>query len=389
MRSFFGWLFIVLLVSANVVTAMVLWRMTSDLQQASAAVNQQPAPEEFALPEPTRVSQPTLLPTAVTGVEPTPTGTPTPAPTATPAATPTPTETAVPPPSPSPTAPPPVAQAASFSLPPAAASSATEHVIIISIDGMRPDALFLAHTPVLDHLIERGAYSPKAQTLPLSVTLPSHASMLSGMTPAKHGIEWGLPYIGWPGMNGPTAFSVAHAAGLKTAMVFGKEKLNYLALPGSVDFLFGQDAHDTEVKDHALEVIAADMPGLLFVHFPDTDRVGHTYGWMSENQLQSIAFADGLIGEIVAALEQNGYLDSTLIIVTADHGGHGLGHGDDTPEDRTIPWLAAGPQVRPGIVLTSAINTYDTAATALYALNLPLPELWDGQPVREIFQPGP
>ncbi|GAB4449382.1 MAG: hypothetical protein Kow0031_31830 [Anaerolineae bacterium] len=385
MRSILGGFFIVLLVVANVVTAVVLWSMVSDVQQVSAALQQEPTPDSFLLPEPTVAGQPTPLPTPVTVIEPTATLPPT----ATPAPVPPPTET--PAPLPTATPPPPAAEVAAANLPPPTASARpnTEYVVIISIDGLRPDALFLAHTPTLDSLIERGAYSPNAQTLPLSVTLPSHASMLSGMTPAKHGIEWGLPYIGWPGMNGPTVFSVAHNAGLKTAMVFGKEKLSYIALPGSVDFLFGQDVHDPEVKDRAIEAIVTDMPHLLFVHFPDTDRVGHTYGWMSENQLQSIAYADGLIGEIVAALEQQGYLERALIIVTADHGGHGMGHGDDSPEDRTIPWLAAGPQVRPGVSLTGAINTYDTAATALYALNLPVPEVWDGRPVREAFLPAP
>jgi phosphopentomutase len=210
--------------------------------------------------------------------------------------------------------------------------------------------------------------------------------MLTGMIPEKHGIQWPGPYIGWPGMNGPSLCSVAHDAGLSTAMVFGKEKLNYLVLPNSVDRCFGADVHDTEVKDWAVEVIEEGMPNVLFIHFPDTDRVGHEYGWLSTNQLHSVAFADGLIGEIVAALEDGGYLDSTLLIITSDHGGHGFFHGDDYPEDRTIPWLAVGPGVASDVTLTSHINTYDTAATALYALGLPIPECWDGQPILEIFQ---
>ena len=124
---------------------------------------------------------------------------------------------------------------------------------------------------------------------------------------------------------------------------------------------------------------------MLFIHFPDTDRVGHAYGWMSDHQLQAVTFVDGMIGEIVAELERGGYLDRTLLIVTADHGGHGDKHGDDAPLDRTIPWLAVGPGVAPGITLVSEINTFDTAATAAHALGLPCPEVWDGQPVLEIF----
>jgi arylsulfatase A-like enzyme len=260
-----------------------------------------------------------------------------------------------------------------------------KHVVIISVDGLRPDAIVAADAPNLDQLITQGSYCPHAQTIKTSVTLPSHASMVSGMVEEKHGFLWSTPYIGWPGMAGPTLFNVAHDSGLTTAMVFGKEKMNYLVLGDSVDKLFGQDAHDPELKDQALEFIEEGLTDILFIHFPDTDRVGHTYGWMSPNQFYAIAFVDGLIGEIVAALEREGYWDNTLLIITADHGGHGFDHGDDSPLDRTIPWLAVGPGVPVGVTLQRTVNTYDTAATALYALDLPIPEKWDGRPVNEIF----
>jgi arylsulfatase A-like enzyme len=258
-------------------------------------------------------------------------------------------------------------------------------VVIISIDGQRPDAIAAAEAPYLDSLIAQGAFSPNAQTVKMSETLPSHASMLTGVTLEKHGITWGVPYIGWPGLSRPTLMSIAHEAGLTTGMVFGKQKLHYLVLPNSVDQLLGADTHDEEVKNRAVAVVQGGLPNVLFIHFPDTDRVGHTYGWMSENQLQAVTFVDSMIGEILAALKSGDYLNSTLLIVTADHGGHGTKHGDDSPEDRTIPWLAVGPGVRPGVTLTQAINTYDTAATALYTLKLPVPEGWDGKPVLEIF----
>jgi hypothetical protein len=264
--------------------------------------------------------------------------------------------------------------------------STIEHIIIITIDGLRPDALDLAITPNLDKLRAKGAYSPQAQTISLSITLPSHTSMLTGITQKRHGIEWGIPYIGWPGINCPTVFSIARDAGYSTGMVFGKQKLHYMVLPNTVDKIFGADAHDPEIRDEAIAMIEDGLPNLSFIHFPDTDRVGHAYGWMSENQLYAINYTDGLIGEITDALEREGYLDSTLMIISADHGGHGKGHGDDAPQDRTIPWLAVGPGVPQGVILSSHINIYDTGATALHALKLAVPEDWDGRPVMEIFE---
>lgn len=265
------------------------------------------------------------------------------------------------------------------------------HVVIITIDGLRPDALEMANTPTLDGLRERGAYSPNAQTIIPSFTLPSHVSMLTGVAPQDHGIVEALPCIGCRLSIGPTLFNVAHDAGLSTGAVFGKEKLGYLVndasvQPGSMDTMFSADAHDPEVKDAAVEMINESMPNLLFVHLPDVDRVGHEFGWMSENQLYAVNYADMMVGEIVAALEDGHYLDNTLVIITADHGGHGFKHGDDSPVDRTIPWLAVGPGVPSGVILNSPIATVDTAATAAHALDLTIPQRWIGQPVMEIFK---
>lgn len=360
------WLVILVLECTTVASISAFWVLTP-----GRGIAPPPAVALLSWPEPTLPVEPTPTPTQVVIYLPTTTDTPSPTPTSTdtptPPATNLPIATAIPTQTAAPT------------------QTQIQHVVIISIDGLRPDALELADTPALDSLKAHGAYSPNAQTVSLSITLPSHASMLSGMTPDKHGILWGVPYIGWPGMNGPTLFNVAHDAGLSTAMVFGKQKMNYLALPNSVDQLFGADVHDTEVKKQTVALIQAGLPNVLFIHFPDVDRVGHAAGWMSPNQLHSITFVDGLIGEIVTALENGDYLNRTLLIITADHGGHDRSHGDDSPEDRTIPWLAVGPGVRAGVILTGSIITYDTAATALYALNLPMPEVWDGKPVLEIF----
>jgi predicted AlkP superfamily pyrophosphatase or phosphodiesterase len=258
-------------------------------------------------------------------------------------------------------------------------------VVIISLDGLRPDALEQADTPTLDGLRARGAYSPAAQAVLPSVTLVNHASMLGGMSPQKHGISWNSnePELGK--IKGPTLFSVAHEAGLTTAMVVGKPKLEHLVLPDSVDNFIYAGFTDVQVVNQAVQVIQTDMPDLLFIHLPDVDSAGHQLGWMSLGQLLALSLSDRLLGEVMAALEQQGYLNHTLLIITADHGGSGFKHGSDSAEDMTIPWLAVGPGVPVGVTLQSQIITYDTAATALYALGLPIPAEWDGKPVWEVL----
>jgi predicted AlkP superfamily pyrophosphatase or phosphodiesterase len=78
---------------------------------------------------------------------------------------------------------------ASSLLLPAPAQALTA-VIIISIDGLRPDAVQSAPAPSILALTGRGSYSWSAQTILPSNTLPSHVSMLTGFLPEAHGVTW-------------------------------------------------------------------------------------------------------------------------------------------------------------------------------------------------------
>ncbi|MFQ6015733.1 MAG: alkaline phosphatase family protein [Anaerolineae bacterium] len=260
-------------------------------------------------------------------------------------------------------------------------------VLIVSLDGLRPDALQEANTPIIDSLWQQGAYTWRAQTTVPSVTLPSHVSMLSGVGPEKHGVFWNdwRPEAGYVALT--TVFEVVRGAGLSTAMFFTKPKLLHIAKPGTVDRV-DFTAHDAAaVAVKAAKHILAHKPNLLFVHFPDPDLTGHVFGWMSEQQLKAVEHCDEAMGILLDALVQADLADSTLIIVTADHGGHGRSHGSAQPADTTIPWIIYGPGVRKGYEIEREVITYDTAATALYALGLPIPEEWDGIPVREALTP--
>jgi arylsulfatase A-like enzyme len=71
--------------------------------------------------------------------------------------------------------------------------------------------------------------------------------------------------------------------------------------------------------------------------------------------------------------------------LTADHGGHDRTHGSKSPEDMTIPWIVSGKGVKAGFVITAPVTTYDTSATALWLLDVPIPGDWDGKPVTTAF----
>ena len=304
----------------------------------------------FAAPTSVITSTPTLTPTATL--------------TATPTLTSTPTETSTPTVTPTP-----IYQ--------------VRRVLILSIDGLRPDVISMAPMPNLQKLMQTSAYSLTAQTVYPSVTLISHASMLTGLCPAKHGVYWN-DYIPENGIaEGTDLFDIAHAAGLETWMFVGKEKLKQITASTSLTgFVLGSD-RDSELTDQLIEEFPENF-GVLFVHFATVDGMGHEYGWLSPEQL-SVAFrADESLGRILAELDARNLRNETLVIITADHGGHDTTHGSTMPEDMTIPWFATGPGIKPG-VLTTTVHTMDTAATAAFSLGLDIPAEWDGVPVYEAF----
>lgn len=256
-------------------------------------------------------------------------------------------------------------------------------VLILSIDGLRPDAIQLAPMQNLMTLMEKGAYTLSARTIYPSATLPAHTSMLSGLCPSKHGVNWNdyIPENGYA--NVTDIFDIAHAAGLQTVMYVGKEKLRQIAEPSSTDVFEYINDRDLVIIEKLTSNFPADFR-LMFIHFPTADWMGHEYGWLSSEQLSVLFRADQALGNLLAELDARGLREETLIIVTADHGGHDTTHGSSLPEDMTIPWIAAGAGIQP-LQLSTQVQTVDTAATAAFALGLTIPAEWDGVPVYEAF----
>jgi len=250
-------------------------------------------------------------------------------------------------------------------------------VVLISIDGCRPDALFQAPAKNILALAARGSFSWQAQTINPSITLPSHSSMLSGYPPEVHGMLWNDWRPGY--IPVPTVFSAAQAAGLRTVMVVGKEELQQLAIPGTVDTYVFAPGADENVVDNALVEVQRGFD-LMFVHLPMVDYQGHLNNWMSDVQLQQVAETDRHVGRILNAISPD-----TTVIITADHGGHGYIHWSDLPEDYTIPWIAAGPGIRVGHQITQPVRTLDTAATVAHILDVRLRSDTIGRHVQEAF----
>lgn len=282
----------------------------------------------------------------------------------------------------------------------ARAAPRAEHVFIISFDQGNPDLIMRTEMPTFHAMVETGAHAEKAYTIVPSLTLPSHTSMLTGVGIQAHQIQWNDYRPEKGPVTVPTIFSLADERGLATAMYVGKEKFKQLVLPGSPDLFVRPRPEDNALAVARVfaEQFEESRPNLCFIHFRDPDTLGHAHGAESPEKIRALKDSDAALRIIREAVDKAGLLEESVFILTADHGSHDTKnargetvgtHGSADPEDVLIPWVVWGKGVKPGFRITSPVLQYDTAATALWLLDVPLPESFWGDPVTKAFHPDP
>jgi len=284
-----------------------------------------------------------------------------------------------------------------FTVPALGDSPHAKHVFIISFDQGNPDLIQSSAMPVFHDMAATGAHTWTAYTIVPSLTLPSHTSMLTGVGPQVHQILWNDYQPDKGLVKVPTIFSLAKQRGLVTAMFVGKEKFKHLALPDTVDtFVWPQPESDAKAVAKAFAAQVGKLkPNLCFIHFADPDVAGHKSGARSPDKIQALADCDEALKIIKDAIAEAGLTAESVIILTADHGSHDITnkegkivgtHGSAETVDVQIPWVAWGKGAKKNFAITAPIVQYDTAATALWLLDVPLPESFWGRPAISAFE---
>lgn len=251
------------------------------------------------------------------------------------------------------------------------------HVVHISVDGLRPDAvrrLGPLHVPNLYRMRIEGAYTDNARSdYDITVTLPNHTCELTSrpvVGPDGHGVSFnyddGRTIAEIHGSYVASVFDVAHDHGLSTGLYASKSKFDLFdrswnevhGAPDTVGVDDGRDKIDVYVNltNTALlvDTYLADMESApfaySFIHLNDLDAAGHSFGWDSQPYFESVMRVDGLLGLICGLIDSHPLLaGTTWIILTADHGGNGTDHGNASdPLNYTIPLYVWGPAVPAG-----------------------------------------
>ncbi len=271
-------------------------------------------------------------------------------------------------------------------------------VLLVTIDTLRADHVGAygageVRTPTLDRLAREGT-TVETVVAPTPLTLPSHASIHTGLTPPRHGVRHNgihrLPD------SADTLAERFQGAGYATGAVIGAA-----VLVGRHGLAQGFDHYDDriftgrasatgyaertagEVSDAALEWLDA-TPGAFFlwVHYYDPHgayRPPEPFAtrFQSEPYAGEVAYTDHELGRLLDGLAERGRLADTLVMATADHA-ESLGeHGESThaytlyDSALRVPLLIRGPGVPAGERIQGVASTLDVAPTLLALAGLP------------------
>jgi predicted AlkP superfamily pyrophosphatase or phosphodiesterase len=244
-----------------------------------------------------------------------------------------------------------------------AGSDAANHVVIISLDGFMASAMFDESVPLptLRRLASQGAIARGMRPVNPTVTWANHTSMVTGVTPAKHGVIFNGLLVRAPGVpphvepwrdrsemvHAPTLYDVAHARGMTTAQVDWVAIWNAPTVTwefrerpdpqGAIAReMIGAGLVSQEVvenlaeknivfRDHvwtaaAAHIIREHRPHVMMFHLLTLDSVQHRYGPGTLAATSAMAHLDGQVAQIAMAVKQAGLAARTTFVIVSDHG---------------------------------------------------------------------
>jgi predicted AlkP superfamily pyrophosphatase or phosphodiesterase len=212
-------------------------------------------------------------------------------------------------------------------------------VILISLDGFRPDYLDRGHTPMLKQLADEGTRAQWMTPSYPALTFPNHFTLVTGLRPDHHGIVHNTMHDAVLGnfalknreavgdgrwWNGEPIWVTAKKQGQISATMFW---------PGSEAEIAGERPNYWQPYDKAfvakarvdkvlawLDLPAKERPNFITLYFEDTDDAGHHFGTNTPELTAALEKVDAAVTQLVKGLEQRGLHSTTNIVVTSDHG---------------------------------------------------------------------
>jgi predicted AlkP superfamily pyrophosphatase or phosphodiesterase len=251
-------------------------------------------------------------------------------------------------------------------------------IVMILIDGMRPDFVTSGTNPHIPEFLAKSIYTMEAQTTMPSVTLPCHSSLFFSVPSERHGILTNT----WVPQVRPVRglVEVLKSAGKSSAFVYDWGPLRDLAQPESLSYAYFANGYALGFENtlqlsaaRAVDLLAKAAPDFMFVYIGLPDVYGHNFGFATDKYAEAVSQSwDGICAIAGAASPDYG------LVVLADHGGHGRMHGEDIPEDMTIPVILHG-DIFKNAEMGARTSIIDVAPTIAAALGAEPDAEWEGR----------
>ena len=267
------------------------------------------------------------------------------------------------------------------------------HVVAMIFDGLAGWTVNPQSMPTVCGLMKEGSWTLESRSvLPSSSSLNWH-SLFTCSASEQHG------YTKWDTRTPVFEPAAVGENGLYPDIFYmlrkqRPEAKSYLFCEWD-GILFDVDTNACTVVCHKKTISAADdvcetlkreRPAIIAACYDNPDHVGHGHGWNTPEYINVLNFLDGEVAKVVKTIKELGIEDDTVLIITSDHGGVGLGHGGPTMYEMGRPFVIVGPGVRKGHEIGVSGAVYDDGATISALLGIRPHPAWIGRPRYEIFE---
>ncbi len=256
-----------------------------------------------------------------------------------------------------------------------------DRVIIIGVDGAGSFVQDLASDDFWS-IFEKNNVSFSMEVAFPSLSAESWGSMIYSVDPETHGLtNDSAKNRKMTNADLPSMFKLVHEQfpDAEIASIVAWSPINY----GIIDGFDGMYLYPSEVLASSLpnedvvqaakEYLDSHDPKLLFIHFDGVDHAGHAYGWGSDEFFDALISAEKDIKTIYEYLGEKNYLENSLFIVTADHGGNGNKHGGDSEAEMNAMFAIYGDRLNTEEPIGD-IHIVDIPSIVLHAFRIDAPE---------------
>ena len=257
-----------------------------------------------------------------------------------------------------------------------------EHIIFIGLDGWGGAFVKKAIMPTVKRMIAGGASSLDMRCVMPSISWPNWSALFSGTPPEQRNGETTNNVSGV--MDFPTMFTLVKNKKLTTALFYEWKALDNICPDEQAEKI--KITSDIESARKAAAFIKEKKPSFAAVVFNEPDHIGHSKGWGFKAYYAKLTELDNLIAIIEQAVKDAGIYDSTVFVLSADHGGTFKGHGKDIKKHRQIPIVFYGRGIKSGYTIPSPLSICDIAPTMAAIMGLEAHPEWTGRPLKEVFK---